>query len=82
MNHQTITLKIHNDDVIRLAKSKFAFIVARHMSKYNNAADKLVENFDKIDPEELSEDLLDDLLTVFEETIEELKTLKPMIKKD
>ena len=52
------------------------------MSKYNNAADKLVENFDKIDPEELSEDLLDDLLTVFEETIEELKTLKPMIKKD
>ena len=71
MNHQTITLKIHNDDVIRLAKSK-----------YNKAADKLVENFDKIDPEELSEDLLDDLLTVFEETIEELKTLKPMIKKD
>ena len=49
MNHQTITLKIHNDDVIRLAKSKFAFIVARHMSKYNNAADKLVENFDKIE---------------------------------
>ena len=47
MNHQSITLRIHNDDIKRLAKAKFGFITARHMSKYTNAVEKLMNYFDE-----------------------------------
>tara|TARA_Y100000592_G_C5444864_1_gene305453 strand:+ start:974 stop:1219 length:246 start_codon:yes stop_codon:yes gene_type:complete len=80
MNHQSITLRIHNDDIKRLAKAKFGFITARHMSKYTNAVEKLMNYFDEKELEDAEINPLSDLLAVFEEAIEELKTLEPIIK--